>query len=253
MIDLQGSRTDKISQSEAIAEAAKRGADGDKVIKDLHHQLGIADKHNVFSPKAFATLALTSMIKFVALMKNPRRGHDTQGRLKKILVDETQEGYANFMAPERIKWISKHAPQEIWDKHKLTPETDAYLTPSWDEFVPFPMTWKIRFDGFGKSHYEDIKTTPPVPDSVPPWYQPQGASTVGGTFATVECVCAGVHHVAEDDGKDKTDRPAQHDAGQAVTGDQVKQEQQCPCLGHPKEKKKRFRHAGPSIGCGGGY
>ncbi|KAK6220812.1 hypothetical protein LQW54_001730 [Pestalotiopsis sp. IQ-011] len=239
--------------SKAMKEAANRGAGGDEDIKALHHRLGIADKHNVFSPKAFATLALTSMIKFVALMKNPRRGHGTQGRLKKILVDETQEGYANFMAPERMAWISQHAPQDIWDKHKLTPETDAYLTPSWDEFVPFPMTWKIRFNGFGKSHYDEIKTIQPLPDSIPPWYQPQGASTVGGTFATVECVCAGVHHVAEDDTKNKMDKTAQHDTGEATTTDQVKQEQQCPCLGHPKETKKQFNPAPPSIGCGGGH
>ena len=35
------------------------------------------------------------MIKVLAQMKHLRRGHDTQGRLKKINIDQTYEGYAN--------------------------------------------------------------------------------------------------------------------------------------------------------------
>lgn len=141
------------------------------------------------------------MITFVAQMKNPRRGHDAQGRLKKIRLGSTREGYANYMAPMRVRWIKQQAKQlkrkeakKIFTDDVLNPETDTYLTPTWDEFVPFPMTWKIRFDGFGRSDYKVadnpyglVKAAPPLPDSIPPWYQPQGPSTVGGAFAT-ECV-----------------------------------------------------------------
>ena len=152
-------------------------------------------------------LALTSMVKFIAQMKNPRRGHDAQGRLKKVNLHWTAEGYSNFMAPMRMDRIAeqvKHLPPDDPDKHIFTmevlkPETDTYLTPSWDEMVPFPMTWKIRFDGFGKSDYSTDGHPPHpygklksawLPDDAPPWYQPQGASHIGGSFADVACICA---------------------------------------------------------------
>lgn len=45
--------------------------------------------------KETAILGLTPMIKVLAQMKHLRRGHDTQGRLKKINIDQTYEGYAN--------------------------------------------------------------------------------------------------------------------------------------------------------------
>lgn len=140
-------------------------------------------------------------------MKNPRRGHDAQGRLKKVNLDWTAEGYSNFMAPMRMERIAEQVsllPDNDPDKSVFTmdvlkPETDTYLTPSWDEMVPFPMTWKLRFDGFGRSDYStDGRTSLPygklkspwLPDDAPPWYQPQGASYVGGSFAEAMCVCA---------------------------------------------------------------
>lgn len=70
--------------------------------------------------------------------------------------------------------------------------------------VPFPTTWKIRFDGFGKSDY----STPEhqygrlrsawLPDDAPPWYQPQGVSHFGGTFAETVCGCATTAQTAAD-------------------------------------------------------
>lgn len=66
------------------------------------------------------------------------------------------------------------------------------------------MTWKIRFDGFGESTYKvdnnpygRVKPTLTLPDFCPPWYQPQGPSTVGGTFAPAVCVCADADAEAE--------------------------------------------------------
>ena len=63
----------------------------------LTFQLSFAEKFGVFQPRRFAVLALTSMVKFIAQMKNPRRGHDAQGKLKKINLGWTAEGYSNFM------------------------------------------------------------------------------------------------------------------------------------------------------------
>jgi hypothetical protein len=80
----------------------------------------------------------------------------------------------------------------------LRPATDTYLTTEWDEFVPFPNTWKIRFDGFGRGNYSregkpfDMLQKPSIPAealSLPPYYQPQGPSHYGGTFADVSCIC----------------------------------------------------------------
>lgn len=94
-------------------------------------------------------MGLTAMIKAVAQMKNLRRGHDTQGCLKRIKLDSSSEGYSNFMAPLRMKMVEadaeyarKHSKVKEADKvftpDILRPRTDTYLTPEWDEFVPFP-------------------------------------------------------------------------------------------------------------------
>lgn len=221
-------------------------------------QLSIADKYGVFSPRRFATLSLTSMIKFIAQMKNPRRGHDAQGRLKRIRLDSVPEGYANYMAPMRVSWIKEQVKrlkdkeaEEIFTDDILAPGTDTYLTPTWDEFVPFPMTWKIRFDGFGESNYTadsnpygKVKTTPTLPDFCPPWYQPQGPSTIGGTFAPVVCVCAGVEGEGEVDAKS-----AQLPNGEAGKDKEKKHNHQCPCLDH-SNKNLKPHPAQLSTGCG---
>lgn len=94
-------------------------------------------------------MGLTAMIKAVAQMKNLRRGHDTQGRLKRIKLDSSSEGYSNFMAPLRMKMVEadaeyarKHSKAKeadrVFTSDILRPRTDTYLTPEWDEFVPFP-------------------------------------------------------------------------------------------------------------------
>ncbi|KAF4992647.1 hypothetical protein FGRMN_7048 [Fusarium graminum] len=203
-------------------------------VEFLTSQLSIADKYGVFSPRRFATISLTAMIKFIAQMKDPRRGHDTQGKLKKIHLDSTPEGYANYMAPDRVRWIKEQVKslkqkkaEEIFTDGILKPENITYLTPTWDEFVPFPMTWKIRFDGFGPSDYAAdgnpygrVKTSSVHPDHCPPWYQPQGPSATGGSFATVVCVCA------EGDGT-------------------------CPCAGHSNKGANVAHQPVPvSTGCG---
>ncbi|KAK3380521.1 putative prostaglandin G/H synthase 2/cyclooxygenase 2, pgh2/cox2 [Lasiosphaeria ovina] len=242
-----------------LAAAAAKVESDEAKVQFLTSQLSIAEKYGVFSPRRFATLSLTSMIKFIAQMKNPRRGHDTQGRLKRIHLDSIAEGYANYMAPMRVKRIEeqvKHLEEKeakmIFTDKLLRPEVDTYLTPTWDEFVPFPMTWKIRFDGFGESNYKDdktnnpygrVKTTPTLPDYCPPWYQPQGPSTVGGTFAAVVCVCADAEAEAEED------KAAQLQNGEAAGKEKEKNHNRhCPCLGH--SKKLEPKAARLSTGCG---
>ena len=130
-----------------------------------------------FNPKDISLHGLTAMIKAVAQMRNLRRGHTSQGQVKKIQIDQTYEGYANFMAKERMQMIAsdvKQAPsrlqylrdskksnmsteesesydakeklleQQIEDASKvfsteiLKPKADTYLTAEWDEMVPFP-------------------------------------------------------------------------------------------------------------------
>ncbi|KAI1036313.1 hypothetical protein LB503_003460 [Fusarium chuoi] len=251
---VEGGKQVTIKEGEAvILDLAKAGEEPG--VKDnaekrelLMSQLSIADKFGVFAPRRVATISLTSMIKFVAQMKNPRRGHDAQGKLKKINLDSTPEGYANYMAPGRVSWIQQQAKklkgpgeaEDIVTKGNLRPQTDTYLTPTWDEFVPFPMTWKIRFDGFGESDYKvgtndygRVKTMPTLPDFCPPWYQPQGPSTEGGAFASTVCICAD-----EGGGKGEVD-----DKGEKV------HKKGCPCVGGSK-KKSKLKTAQLSTGCG---
>ncbi|KAK2051536.1 linoleate diol synthase [Colletotrichum caudatum] len=192
-----------LAPATAIAEEAK---DKDK-LDFLTLQLSVADKYAVFSPRRFTPLSQAQMIKFIALTRNTRRGPAAQGQLKRVHLEPTSEGYANYMAPERVERIKKQVG-ELGDPSKASgifnddvfrPGFDTYLTPSWDEYVPFPTTWKIRFDGFGKSDYIDKKGVKygqictvgkELPDNCPPWYQPQGESSDGGAFAVVKCVCA---------------------------------------------------------------
>ncbi|KAH8651167.1 heme peroxidase-domain-containing protein, partial [Xylariales sp. PMI_506] len=178
--------------------------------KFLDYQSSFTDQYASYHPKHIAALSLTAMIKVLAQMKNLRRSHHDQGHLKKIKLDQSNASYSNYMAPlrlEQIKYERKQAnrqkkvakekeEQAIQDGLKyqsdpfgfLRPATYTYMTPEWDEMIPFPTTWKLRFDGFGEStyggeHFPQLQR-PLVPDDVPPWYQPRGKSHKGGSFAT---------------------------------------------------------------------
>ena len=173
-----------------------------------------------FNARDIASVGLTAMIKVLAQMKNLRRGHDTQGQLKIIKIDQAYEGYANFMAPgrmEEIRRVTKSTPEEERGKdglakkpdYILEPVSETYLTPEWDEMVPFPSSksnlsgpsrgvyvsnlsepkaWKLRFDGYGVSDYSKI----PLDQNLVPielLYTSQGPSHYGGTFADTACIC----------------------------------------------------------------
>lgn len=115
----------------------------------LTYQPSFTSKYAEYHPEHVAIMGLASMIKVAAQLKNLRRGNDTQGYLKKIKLDSSSEGYSNFMAPLRMKMVEADAKyarghsnaqdaDKVFDKRILRPSTDTYLTPEWDEFVPFP-------------------------------------------------------------------------------------------------------------------
>ncbi|KAH7131804.1 putative prostaglandin G/H synthase 2/cyclooxygenase 2, pgh2/cox2 [Dendryphion nanum] len=185
----------------------------------LSHKSTATDQFADFQPKRLAEVGITAMIKVFAQMRDVRRGHDAQGRLKKVKLNASSEGYSNYMAPMRIDRISRQvelektakvqdasfddAAKNVYTKGILKPETETYLTAQWDEMVPFPNTWKIRFDGFGKSNYATTvdgeylpygKLREPVLyDDAPPYYQPRGPSHTGGTFGDS---VAAVHEIS---------------------------------------------------------
>jgi hypothetical protein len=113
---------------------------------DFMSHKAAADQFSEFQPKRIADLAVTAMIKMFAQMRDARRGHDAQGRVKKVRLDASAEGYTNYMAPMRIQAIAqkvnlledKTLAEEIYTSKLLKPEIDTYLTAEWDEMVPFP-------------------------------------------------------------------------------------------------------------------
>ena len=110
----------------------------------LNHTSNVTEQFADYDPKHIAAMSVTAMIKTIAQMKNVRRGHDAQGRLKKINIDSSDEGYSNFMAPMRMRRISRQVDMveddtdDIYTREILRPATDTYLTAEWDEMVPFP-------------------------------------------------------------------------------------------------------------------
>jgi hypothetical protein len=117
-----------------------------KLVSYNHHSIteDFTEKFIDYNPRRMASESLTAMIKTIAQMKYPRRGHDAQGRLKKVNIESSTEGYSNYMAPMRIDWIAEKSKgllpsaKKPYDKAILLPASDTYLTAEWDEMVPFP-------------------------------------------------------------------------------------------------------------------
>lgn len=66
--------------------------------------------------KKLGLIAVTGMIKHAASLKNLRVAHDKLGRLKKVRTPEGSEKYCNTQ---------------------------------WNQLLPSPATWNLRFDGIG--------------------------------------------------------------------------------------------------------
>ncbi|KAM0425375.1 hypothetical protein ACHAPT_009432 [Fusarium lateritium] len=177
-----------------------------------------------YHPKHVAALSLVTMVKVLAQLKNLRRGHDTQGMNKKVNIDPSYENYSNYMAPMRMKEIqakvaelekdaSKKGKEELsrlFNKKTMKPAVATYLTAEWDEMIPFPTTWKLRFDGYGISDYSkddfSVLRVYKLRDDIQPMYQPKGPSDVGGSFATPVCVCEIAGKRCHCNDKDKTEK-----------------------------------------------
>ncbi|KAJ4243864.1 hypothetical protein NW762_014745 [Fusarium torreyae] len=174
--------------------------------EELNYCSSFAEAFSEYHPKHVAATSLVTMVKVLAQLQNLRRGHDTQGVSKKISVDASHVGYANYMAPMRLQEIKRKIEKakenrgysndeidDIFPSSIRKPATATYLTPEWDEMVPFPTTWKLRFDGYGVSDYSknggEVFNVFKVPDDILPFYQPNGPSHIGGSFATPVCVC----------------------------------------------------------------
>ena len=119
-----------------------------------------------------------------------------QGYLKKIELDSSREGYSNFMAPLRMQMVEADAEyarehstvpdvDKIFNTRILKPSTDTYLTPEWDEFVPFPTsksTYLSPSQRFSPSL--SLFLTHRVTDSLP-FQHGKSASTASGPLTTV--------------------------------------------------------------------
>lgn len=121
-------------------------------------------------------------------MKNLRRGHHTQGKLKRVNIMQGYESYESYMAPMRVEALRRARP----DKYKSIPKpnVETFLTPGWEEMVPYPTTWKVKFDGYGATdptYFQEFCKYQQEPHKLP--YAPNLISHVGGSFATTVCVC----------------------------------------------------------------
>ncbi|KAJ4377179.1 hypothetical protein N0V83_000002 [Neocucurbitaria cava] len=178
---------DIFKANDAVYKAAEEANVTPKESDFIAHESTAADHSSKYKPKHIADVGVTAMIRIFAQMRDARRGHDAQGRVKKVRLDASAEGYTNYMAPMRIQRISEEVKKlnepniakQIYTSKVLRPETDTYLTAEWDEMVPFPNSkpkhfsspksctqfllptmitdtyaaLKIRFDGFGRSTY----------------------------------------------------------------------------------------------------
>lgn len=124
----------------------------------LSYTTSFSSDYSAYHPKHIAALSVAALIKVLAQMRNLRRGHDRQGVLKKINLASSSEGYSNFMAPMRMMAIEAEVEkqlkeakaqkppnkervrelEDLFTTQVLKPATDTYLTPEWDEMVPFP-------------------------------------------------------------------------------------------------------------------
>ena len=142
-----------------------------------------------FNPKDLAIEGVTALLTVAAQLKDLRRSHTNQGQLKTIQIDQSSEGYANFISPGRMNQIAYDATNakaeyeaelkkeagltaaqkkdnaavkefkekrvqdaaKVWSPKILKPANETYLSPEWDEMVPFPSS---------KSYLQPLSLTP---------------------------------------------------------------------------------------------
>ncbi|KAF3937371.1 hypothetical protein ABW19_dt0205244 [Dactylella cylindrospora] len=174
--------------------------------KDLDEYLAYAGGFSrdilKFEVKNIPIIGLAVMFKVMGQMNLLRQGHDSQGRLKSINNSPSYGNLANRIAPKDLKLkmvdlrkraqdeknANKGNPSYIFESFDTQPESYTYLTPEWDETMPFPNTMKVRFNGYGEGvwMYGDNSEQSHGIGSL---WTPQGPSHTGGVWAAKKCPC----------------------------------------------------------------
>ncbi|KAK6343416.1 hypothetical protein TWF730_011005 [Orbilia blumenaviensis] len=159
----------------------------------LSYTGGFSEDILSLSAKHIPIVGLAAMFKTLGRMKYLRQGHDSQGRLKSVNNNPSYGHLANRMAPKVFKANMaklKVRARETGGKESFdtAPESYTYLTPEWDETMPFPNTMKIRFNGYGKGVWIYGDNSDQSHGIISLW-APQGPSHTGGSWAP-KCACA---------------------------------------------------------------
>ncbi|KAF3904876.1 hypothetical protein ABW20_dc0106815 [Dactylellina cionopaga] len=115
--------------------------------KDLDDYLaysgGFARDILKFEARNIPVIGLSVMFKVMGQMKLLRQGHDSQGRLKMVNNNPSYGHLANRMAPKIFKATvgelrERAKKNNTGESFDTPPESYTYLTPEWDETMPFP-------------------------------------------------------------------------------------------------------------------
>ncbi|EPS36543.1 hypothetical protein H072_9903 [Dactylellina haptotyla CBS 200.50] len=145
-----------------------------------------------FDGRNIPVVGLGVMFKVLGRLRLLRQGHDSQGRLKTVNNSPSYGHLANRMDGQDFKATMRKLRARAQDdktgeSFDTTPESYTYLTPEWDETMPFPNTMKVRFNGYGRGAwiYGDNSDQS---HSIMTLWSPQGPSHTGGTWGT-KCPC----------------------------------------------------------------
>ncbi|EGX44212.1 hypothetical protein AOL_s00210g1 [Orbilia oligospora ATCC 24927] len=159
----------------------------------LSYTGGFSEDILSLSAKHIPIIGLAAMFKTLGRMKYLRQGHDSQGRLKSVNNNPSYGHLANRMAPKVFKAtmgkLKERAQKEkSGESFDTAPESYTYLTPEWDETMPFPNTMKIRFNGYGQGVWIYGDNSDQNHGIISLW-APQGPSHTGGSWAPSKCTC----------------------------------------------------------------
>ncbi|KAF3908286.1 hypothetical protein AA313_de0206127 [Arthrobotrys entomopaga] len=145
-----------------------------------------------FDGRDIPVVGLGVMFKILGQLKYLRQGHDSQGRLKTVNNSPSYGHLANRMSPRDFRATMTGLRQRAetnntGESFDRAPDSYTYLTPEWDETLPFPNTMKVRFNGYGKGVWIWGDNSDQS-HSIMSLYAPQGPSHTGGTWGT-KCPC----------------------------------------------------------------
>ncbi|KAK6537517.1 hypothetical protein TWF694_011700 [Orbilia ellipsospora] len=145
-----------------------------------------------FDGRDIPVVGLGVMFKILGQLKYLRQGHDSQGRLKTVNNSPSYGHLANRMAPKDFRDTmaalrARAQTKNTGESFDTTPDSYTYLTPEWDETLPFPNTMKVRFNGYGQGVWIWGDNSDQS-HSIMTLYAPQGPSHTGGTWGA-KCPC----------------------------------------------------------------